>query len=354
MTRASFRVIDTGRRRGRENIAFDQAMIDAHQAGEIPDTIRFIHFHPVALVGRHQALSQEVRLDYCAANGIDVGRRLTGGGAIYMDQGQLGWALVCKRQSLGGGALGDITRLICESVAAGLSKLGVDARFRPRNDIEVDGRKISGTGGFFDGDTLIFQGTVLGEVDPAVMFSALNVPQEKLSKRELVAARSRVTTLRELTGAPPDWEAVKSAMVDGFAERLNIIAQWGEVTEGEERRANEIFAEEIGTDEFVYEIDDPAREPGVKTGFRQSAGGAIKAHLRVEGPGNDRVREVLLTGDFFATPPRMILDLESSLRGVPVADVPDRVTAFFKGADIGLLSVGPDDFSAAICEAAAS
>ena len=62
-----FRVIDTGLRNGRENIAFDQAMIDLHKAGELPDSIRFLRFPPTALIGRHQSLSQEVRLDHCRA-----------------------------------------------------------------------------------------------------------------------------------------------------------------------------------------------------------------------------------------------------------------------------------------------
>jgi lipoate-protein ligase A len=75
------RVIDTGIRGGRENVAFDQALVEAHGAGRIPDTVRFLRFRPSALVGRHQILSHEVRLDYCRAHGIEVGRRITGGGA---------------------------------------------------------------------------------------------------------------------------------------------------------------------------------------------------------------------------------------------------------------------------------
>ena len=56
-----FRVIDTGLREGRRQIAFDQALIDLHKAGQVPDTIRFLRFPPTALIGRHQALSREVR-----------------------------------------------------------------------------------------------------------------------------------------------------------------------------------------------------------------------------------------------------------------------------------------------------
>jgi lipoate-protein ligase A len=137
---ATFRVIDTGVRDGRRQIAFDQAMIDAHKAGRIPDSIRFLRFPPTALIGRHQALSREINLAHCRANGIGVARRITGGGAIYFDEGQLGWELVLHRSTLGIGSLAELTRRICEAAAAGLSRLGVHAQYRPRNDIEVDGR----------------------------------------------------------------------------------------------------------------------------------------------------------------------------------------------------------------------
>lgn len=350
----SFRIIDTGLRRGRENIALDQAMIDAHQAGEIPDTIRFIHFRPVALVGRHQATQQEVRSDFCEASGIEVGRRITGGGAIYLDENQMGWAIVCRRSSLGGGDLADMTRMICEAAAAGLSSLGVDARYRPRNDIEVGGRKISGTGGFFDGDTLIYQGTVIGDLNPDIMFGALNVPREKLEKRALDAASLRVTSLRQELGEAPPWPEVADALARSFCERLGLKAIWGDVTRQEESRAKAIYDEEIGTDEFVYEIDDPAREPGVKTGVHVGAGGTVRAHLRLEGPNNDRIREALITGDFFVTPPRIVYDLEAALRGALAEDVRHRVESYFAAAQVGLLSIAPQDFAAAVENAFAS
>lgn len=199
----SFRVIDTGIRDGRRQIAFDQALIESRQAGLIPDTIRFLRFPPTALIGRHQALSREVRVDYCREHGIGLVRRITGGGAIYFDEGQLGWSLVFDRATLGIASLGDLAREICEAAAAGLGTLGIDARYRPRNDIEVGGRKVSGTGGFFDDDTLFYQGTVLVDLDPERMVAALNVPQAKLAKRGLDSATQRVVTLRELLGEAP-------------------------------------------------------------------------------------------------------------------------------------------------------
>src|SRR5688572_27842022 len=182
------RVIDTGVRGGRENVAFDQALVEAHGAQRIADTVRFLRFRPSALVGLHQILSHEVRLDYCARHGIEVGRRITGGGGLYLDEGQLGWELVLERRALPGD-LAAIAARICAAAAAGLRRLGVPAEFRPRNDIEVHGRKLSGTGGLIDGRTLFFQGTLLVEFDASRMIEALRVPVEKLARRDLEDAR---------------------------------------------------------------------------------------------------------------------------------------------------------------------
>jgi len=341
-------VIDTGIREGRRQIAFDQALIEGRRSNAIPDTIRFLRFPPTALIGRHQALSREVRVDYCRANGIGLVRRITGGGAIYFDEGQLGWSLVFDRATLGIGSLTDLAREICEAAAAGLSKLGVDARYRPRNDIEVDGRKLSGTGGFFDGDTLFYQGTVLVDLDPARMVAALRVPEPKLAKRGLDSAARRIVTLRELLGEAPPIERVQQALLEGFAERLGIDPRRGEIDAQEEALAARFHDEEIGTDAFVAEIDDPRAGEDVLSGSHTGPGGTITAYLRLEGERDDRIREALVTGDFFVTPPRVVLDLEAALRGVPVEEASKAVEAFFARAKVGLLTVAPSDFAAAI------
>jgi lipoate-protein ligase A len=350
-----FRVIDTGLREGRANIAFDQAMIEAHQAGDVPDTIRFLHFPKTALIGRHQALSEEVQLDYCRDNDVGVVRRITGGGAIYFDEGQIGWELAFHRQSLSISTLPELTKAICEAAAAGLSRLGINAKYRPRNDIEVDGRKLCGTGGFFDGDTLFYQGTLLIEMNPADMVAALKIPAQKLAKRDLASAEQRVVTLHELLdGNVPSKDEIKEHMLVGFAEHLGIETEWGEATAREEELAKELYEEEIGTDDFVTEIDNPGAGDNVKEASHTGPGGTVKAFLRLEGPHNDRIREVLVTGDFFVTPPRTILDLEAHLRGTLVSDLEASVQEFFEKADIGLLTIQPADFQQVILDAAQS
>ncbi len=344
-----FRVIDAGLREGRFNIALDAAMIGLHQAGRIPDTIRFIHFPPTALVGRHQVLGRELDLGYCRSRGIGIARRVTGGGAIYMDEGQLGWALVFHRRTLGLGSLGDVAHAICEAVATGLAGLGVDARYRPRNDIEVDGRKISGTGGFFDGDTLIYQGTVLLELDPRRMLAALRVPASKLARHGAGSAAQRVVTLRELLGdRTPGVAAVQAALLEGFTRRLGLRSYEGAVTEDELALAAQHYADEIGTEAFVAEIDEPTDAAAWSQGTHECPGGVITAFVRLEGVPANRIGQVLFTGDYFVAPPRVVLDLEASLKGLGIGQAGVAVEAFFAGRELAALSVAPSDFRKAL------
>lgn len=340
-----FRVIDTGVRDGRRQIAFDQALIDLHKAGTIPDTVRFLRFRPSALIGRHQALGREIKRQYCAEHGIGLVRRITGGGAIYLDEGQVGWELTLSRARLPMPTLGDYTRAICEAVARGLSDgFGLDIRFRPRNDIECGGRKLCGTGGFFDGDTLFYQGTVLVDADPARVMGCLNVPAAKLAKRDLDKPESRVTTLKALLGAAPSIETVHAAVLAGLAAGLGIEPAPGRITDEEERLAEKIYADEIGRDDFVAEIDEPGGA-GTLEASRTGPGGTVSAFVRLEGgAGSRRIRDVLLTGDFFITPPRIVYDLEARLRGVGIADIGTTVDKFMQAASPDLLSLAPGEF----------
>jgi lipoate-protein ligase A len=333
------RVIDTGIRSGRENVAFDQALIEARNAGRVPETIRFLRFRPAALVGLHQILSHEVRLEYCARHGIEVGRRITGGGGLYLDEGQVCWELALERSRLPGD-LASIAARICTAAAAGLRRLGVEAEFRPRNDIEVGGRKLCGTGGVVDGATLFFQGTLLADFDPGRMIEALRVPVEKLARRDLDDARRRVITLREALGRVPPVAEIQAALLDGFRE-LGIEPRRGEASEYEERLARRLYEEQFGTEEFVRSLDAPAEHDDLVSATLVRKGGALRADLRLE---RGRIREALITGDFFLSPSRAPLDLEAALRGVAAGEAGAAVEAFFARTRCELVGLAPLEF----------
>jgi lipoate---protein ligase len=352
---AKFRVIDTGLREGRANIAFDAALLEARATGLIPDTIRFLAFTPTALVGRHQAISREVKLEHCRTHGIGLARRITGGGAIYFDPNQLGWELVFERRNLQLGNLAEVTRAICTAAASGLQRLGVPAAFRPRNDIEVEGRKLCGTGGFFDGDIVFYQGTLLIDCDLGAVVSALNVPAPKLEKRALDAPAQRMVTLQALLGdALPPLTDIKAALVAGFAEGLGIEPQWSATSPAEEALARRLHDEEIGTEDYVFGIDDKSGDPAFGSASHAAAGGTITAFVKLERAGSPRVAEALVTGDFFAAPPRIVLDLEAALRGIAAVEVGAAVERFFSETRAEVLSVTPADFRTALESATAA
>jgi lipoate---protein ligase len=348
-----FRVIDTAIRGGRANVAFDQALIEAHKGRHIPDTIRFLRFRPSALIGIHQILSHEVRIDHCRRRGIEMARRITGGGGLYLDEGQIGWELVFSRSHIGFSDLGQATRRICESAALGLQKLGIPASYRPRNDIEVDGRKISGTGGLFDGDTLFYQGTLLIDFDPQEMIAALKVPVEKLAKRDLASARGRIVTMREILGDKlPDRESIYRSLLEGFAEGLGILPQWGGVSAFEEDLAEQLFRDEIGSDAFVEMLDAPEVDEASVSASLTRPGGSLRADIRLEGSGGRRIREALITGDFFVTPPRVVFDLEAALRGAELTDAESVVGAFWSRTPAEFLNLCAKDIQDVVAAAA--
>jgi len=349
-----FRLIDSGVADGRRQIAYDAALTELHEAGRAPDTLRFLRFPPTVLIGLHQSMHREVQVDRCRAEGVALVRRVSGGGAIYLDPGQVGWELVFRRGALPESDLGGIARLICEAVAGGLSDaFGIDARFRPRNDIEVEGRKLSGTGGFWQGDTMVYQGTVLVDMDAGRVRDLLNVPAAKLARNGAADAGDRLVTLKALLGEAPTVEAVQDAVRKGLATRLGIIATPDTPSPEELDLTEKKLTREIGTETFVMGEPDPTGED-VATAEATHPGGALRADLRLEGPpAARRIREALITGDFFVAPPRIILDLEAHLRGLSAPEAASATEAFFAANPAGTLSLPVSAFAAILAEAIA-
>lgn len=342
-----FRIIDTGLRDGRHQVALDQALIELHKAGRSPDTIRFVRFPPTVLLGRHQAVAQEIKQPYCRDNGVGLVRRITGGGAIYLDEGQIGWELLISRQRLPLPSLAAYTAAICTAVAHGLSRtFGIDARFRPRTDIEVDGRKLCGTSGYFDGDTLIYQGTVLVDVDPAHIYNCLNRPDPSL-------AESRLVTLKTLLGGhAPSLSQVYQSVLHGLIEQLALEPQPGRLSDEEEALAGLMLDAEIAKDSFIHEIDDPDGADMQHT-RRATPGGNIAVHLRLNGEGPDaQILDALLTGDFLALPPRFVFDLQMALSGATVAEIPTIVDRVLATTPPEILTLSPRDLRDVIVAAA--
>ena len=344
MKPAKLRIVDTGLLSGAENMAWDEAFLEARAQRLIPDTLRYLRFSPpVALVGFHQTIAEEIRLDYCREKGIDINRRITGGGAIYFDQGQLGWEIIGSRKTLFPGlTMGEITAALGRAVAAGLRNLGLEAQFRPRNDIEIKGRKISGTGAAFEGEAFLFQGTLLIDFDLEHLVKALRIPTEKLNRRELTSARERVTSLREQLGRDLPFPAIKLALENGFRGHLGWQFEKGGLTPAEKKRFLQKLPDKRSSD-WIQGKRIPFRPREILRSIHKEEGGLIRTSVKVE-VGKKIIKDILITGDFFIHPRRAIYDLEADLRNTSTEVLEEKVGDFFRTRKIELLALEADDF----------
>lgn len=345
------RLLDSGLHGAAHNIALDRALLAAHRAGQAPDTLHFFRFTPCAVVGYHQSVAQEVHTDYCRAHGIEIQRRLSGGGAVYIDEGQLVWELYLRRARLPGADMRAVAATVCGAVAEALRGLGVDARFRPRNDIEVDGRKLSGTGGVFEGDTILYQGTLLLRFDAERMLRVLRIPAEKHARRGLGSPRERVTSLAELLGEPPPLATVQAALAAAFADTLGVRFAPGRLS-AVERAEHARALREIDSPEWVRAVDRSAGEAPQQEVIHRCPAGLIRVGVALDLP-RRRLRQAWLSGDFFVRPRRVVADLEAALRNVAMDEVPAIVQAVLGRDGVDLMGLRPADFSVALQRAMA-
>jgi lipoate-protein ligase A len=144
---------------------------------------------------------------------------------------------------------------------------------------------------------------------------------------------------------------IQHRLAEGFAARFGLALSFAELSPEELENAQILYREDIGSEVFVNAVEEPSAARGDLVGQRVCPGGTISVCLRLEGPAQNRLRSALVTGDFFITPPRVVYDLESQLRGVYLDELEARVRAFFERAEVEVLSVSPDDFVAAFEDA---
>nr|NDU43854.1 lipoate--protein ligase family protein [Acidithiobacillus ferrianus] len=343
-------VVDTGLRPADENMALDKALLLAMSEHQVPKMFRFLRFEESALIGFHQSPEQELHLEFCHAHGIAVQRRLTGGGALIFDPTQMGWELICRRDALPKGDMAALSRWICEAAATGLSRLGVTARFRPRNDIEVEGRKISGTGGIMDGEVLLFQGTVLVDLDIPRMLRVLRVPLEKLDAHAISSVAERVTSLKILLGVAPDLAAVQDALLEGFRAHMGLSFTFGDLPKAVSALLPETLAEVRGA-EWLGINRRPRDGMPLRKATLRAPGGTLQAEMLWDSYGN-RVRQVHFSGDYFVQPQRAIADLEAALRNVHLDEVDQIIEGLFEQQKVDGFGLQPEHFGTVLRMAA--
>ena len=310
----SWRLLDTGVCSAAENMALDEALLELKAEGRIPHTLRFLQFsNPTVLVGHHQSVEEEVRLDYCQMKGIEINRRLTGGGALYWGRKELGWEIyISKTDPRIPSKIEDLYKRMGEAASMGLRHLGVQAHFRPRNDIEIRGRKISGTGGTEFLGAILFQGTLLVDLDVNEMLRSLRIPTEKLKDKEIESVKERVTCLKWELEQIPSVSEIKASLAKGFEEAFGATFHPTPLT-SEERNLLNAKLPHFSSSNYIFKVREALPRRKTLTSILKSPGGLIRISMAID-TRTKVISQILITGDFFAYPKRTIFDLESHLK----------------------------------------
>ena len=175
------------------NMAFDETALTALPS---PEPLFYLwQNRPAVIIGRNQSAPAEVNLPYLEEHGIVLARRVTGGGAVYHDLGNLNYSFV------GGVREMDALQPV-QLMAAALRSLGIPAEVSGRNDILVEGRKCSGYAKRLAGTRMMIHGTLMWNVDLAALSAALSVPGSKFATSAIASVRSKVCNLSEYL---PGW-----------------------------------------------------------------------------------------------------------------------------------------------------
>ena len=251
------------------------------------------------VIGRNQNAWEECRVGELLKDGGRLARRLSGGGAVYHDLGNLNFSFILR------GADYDTARQ-SEVVLRAVRKLGVPAERTGRNDMEADGRKFSGNAFFQAGDCRCHHGTVMLDVDTAAMMKYLTVPPSKLHSRGVGSVRSRVVNLKELC---PDIgvESLSARLREALEEVYGLKAEEypPERLPEEEIRAE---AEKLASEDWLF----PARIPFTGEIVGRFPWGGIQIRLSVE---RNRVDAAECSSD--AMDERLIREIGEALAGCP-------------------------------------
>lgn len=170
------------------------------------------------IVGKHQNTIEEINQEYVGQNSIKVVRRLSGGGAVYHDLGNLNFTFIVNDNSKDQFEFQTFTRPLVDA----LKTLGVNAEFNSRNDIAIDGKKFSGNSQYSKRGRILHHGTILFNSNLATIQSALKVKKDKIESKGIKSVKSRVTNIVDYLDEGYTLENFKAALLAAMFENENL------------------------------------------------------------------------------------------------------------------------------------
>ncbi len=241
------------------NMAIDEAILTARIKGRVPNTLRFYRWWPSAVsIGKNQSPQNEVYLDACERLGVNVVRRVSGGGAVYHDyEGEVTYSVTAKTTDIGGTDITTVYAKVYEAIKDALRLLGITADFSGGDakncpNMTVNGKKISGSSQTITRGIVLQHGTLLRSVDLPKMFTLLKLKNASCSQAADIAKR-KITSIQNELGHTVMPETVANALAQGFKAILKIQLEPGELTPYEVELANKLFKEKYGTKEWNFD-----------------------------------------------------------------------------------------------------
>ena len=255
---------------------------------------------PSVIIGKNQNAYAEVDTALAAERGIHIARRITGGGAVYHDLGNLNYTFI----SPSGGAKPLDFEYFTRPIRSALAELGVEATLGGRNDLECGGRKFSGNAQHAEGGRILHHGTLLFDTNPAVMSSVLKVDREKLEHKGVRSVAARVVNLRELLPSGFTVSEFIGKIEQSVCSELGAVETGLPVSE----EIDELYRRNASP-EWIFS------EKRFLTGYtvrrkKKFPFGLVEAEMVLE---REVISHIVISGDFFGTSP--IEELEATLIG---------------------------------------
>lgn len=257
---------------------------------------------PSIIVGKNQNTIEEINLDYIKENNINVVRRLSGGGAVYHDLGNLNYTITSKNSNKVAFNFETFSKPVIEV----LGELGVEAKFTGRNDILIGEKKFCGNAQYMSKDKVLHHGAMLFDVDLTVLGDALKVSKDKIESKGIKSVRSRVTNIVDHLDEKITVEDFKQLLLEHMMKSGDIEEYV--LTDEDKKNIEKIMEERYNTWEWNF---GTSPEFNIHKFERFPAGGKVETKIDVDG---GVIKSIKFYGDFFGV--KDIGNIEKCLEGV--------------------------------------